>query len=375
MTDELPFLQRALDQSYDGVLITDAELDPPGPRVVYANAAYERMTGYTADELKGRTPRILQGPETDRALLDALKAALKAGESYHAEAVNYRKDGTPYWVEWDISPVRGDDGAIHYYISIQRDVTRRKETERQLNETVREVERSNRNLQDFAYAASHDLQEPLRMVTNYLGLLERRYKDQLDDTAQEFMSFAVDGARRMQGMIQGLLQFSRVQTHGQPFEVVDANAVVSDVKKDLELAIEEAEGTVTVDDLPTVQGDPTQLRQVFQNLISNALKYHKEGEPPKVHVGVAADGAWWRFSVSDNGQGIPEAEQDRIFKMFQRLGPQGAGSGAGIGLSVAKRIVERHGGDLWLDSAEGEGATFHLTLPGADADGGDDGDQ
>ena len=232
-------------------------------------------------------------------------------------------------------------------------------------EYERRLETSNERLEQFAYAASHDLQEPLRMVTNYLKLLESRYADELDAEAEEFIDFAVDGAERMRAMIDGLLEYSRVESRGNPIEPIDLGVVVDDVVTDLTFRIEETDADVTVDDLPRVEGDATQLRQVFQNLLDNAIEYSGE-TPPRIHVSADRVGDNYRISVSDDGIGIALDDHDRVFDVFQRLHTREEHEGTGIGLALCERIVERHGGDIWVESAPGEGATFSFTLPAAD---------
>ncbi|AEH36695.1 ATP-binding protein [Halopiger xanaduensis] len=261
------------------------------------------------------------------------------------------------WLEFAVYP--SESGLSVYF----RDITERKRYEQQL-------EASNERLEQFAYAASHDLQEPLRMVTSYLQLLENRYGDELDDDAEEFIEFAVDGAERMREMIDGLLEYSRVETQGDPFEPVDLNAVLADVREDLRVRIEESDADIAVEDLPTVEGDASQLRQVFQNLLTNAVQYSGDG-PPQVRVSAERAGDMWDVSVRDEGVGIDPDDQDRIFEVFQRLHGREEHPGTGIGLSLCRRIVERHGGDIRVDSEPGEGTTFSFTLPavGTAADG------
>ncbi|SDQ41556.1 MEDS domain-containing protein [Natronobacterium texcoconense] len=229
----------------------------------------------------------------------------------------------------------------------------------------RALEESNERLEQFAYAASHDLQEPLRMVTSYLRLLESRYGDQLDGDAEEFLGFAVDGAERMREMIDGLLEYSRVETGGDPFEPVALDGVLEEVLEDLQFQLEENDAEVTTAELPRVEGDASQLRQVFQNLLSNAITYSGD-EPPEVDVTVTRRGREWVLSVRDSGIGIDPEDQERIFTVFDRLHSQEEYDGAGIGLALCERIVERHGGDIWVTSEPGEGSTFSFTLPVAD---------
>jgi signal transduction histidine kinase len=240
---------------------------------------------------------------------------------------------------------------------------RAKTRKRELEETVERLQASNERLEQFAYAASHDLQEPLRMVSSYLRLLETRYGDDFDDEAEEFIGFAVDGADRMRAMIENLLEYSRVTTRGEPLEPTDTEAVLQDILDDLQLRIEETEATVTVDELPTVTADADQLAQLFQNLLSNALNYSGD-EPPEVHVSAERSGDDWQFAVADEGIGIDPEYHDRIFTVFEQLRVEEDGRGAGgIGLALCERIVERHGGEIWVESEPGEGATFYFTVP------------
>jgi PAS domain S-box-containing protein len=237
----------------------------------------------------------------------------------------------------------------------------------ELQQQAEALARSNTELEQFAYVASHDLQEPLRMVTSYLQLLERRYKGELDEDADEFIAFAVDGATRMQELINSLLKYSRVSTRGRPFEFVDSAQVLEHVLFSLQMAIEENHAVVTHDDLPTVMADGTQLTQVFQNLISNAIKFHGD-RSPKIHVGAERSDGEWLFWVRDDGIGIAPQHFERIFRIFQRLHNRADYPGTGIGLTICKKVVERHGGRIWVESEPGQGATFYFTI----SDKGDD---
>ena len=240
-------------------------------------------------------------------------------------------------------------------------------TQAELRETVERLEASNERLEQFAYAASHDLQEPLRMVSSYLRLIESRSDDELTDETQEFLEFAVDGADRMRAMIDGLLKYSRVENQGDPFKPVDLDTILEDVLADLQVKLEENDAEVTVKALPDVEGDEDQLRQVFQNLLDNAIEYSGD-QPPRIRVAAERDGDDWVISVRDEGIGIDPDHSDLIFQVFQRLHSPADHDGMGIGLALCERIVERHGGDIWVDSEPGEGATFYFTLPAADVE-------
>ena len=228
-----------------------------------------------------------------------------------------------------------------------------------------DLQRSNQELEQFAYVASHDLQEPLRIVSSYTQMLERRYSDQLDDDARDFIRYAVDGANRMQRLVQDLLTFSRVSSRGREMLPVDSQSALDQALANLQAAIEESHAIVTSDDLPIVEADDTQLVMLFQNLVGNAIKFHGESDP-QVHVSAEREDSHWRLAVQDNGIGIDGQYLDRIFLVFQRLHSRDHYPGTGIGLAVCKRIVERHGGEIGVESLPGEGSSFHFTLRAAD---------
>jgi len=259
------------------------------------------------------------------------------------------------------SPLWDRAGRLMGSVHVARDITDRKRAEEALRQTLRELEQSNAELQQFAYVASHDLQEPLRMVSSYVKLLERRYKGNLDGDADEFIGYAVDGAKRMHSLINDLLDYSRVGTHGKPLEPVDCEVPLDQALVNLRMAIADSRAAVTHDPLPTVMGDGMQLVQLFQNLVDNALKF-RGGESPLVHISAHPNGDHWLFSVCDNGIGIAAEYADRIFTIFQRLHRREEYPGTGIGLAICRKIVERHGGRIWVEPGEEAGTTFFFTL-------------
>ncbi len=259
-------------------------------------------------------------------------------------------------------PVAGQE-YVNLYFS---EITRRKQAEQTLEAQAERLRRSNEELERFAYVSSHDLQEPLRSVVSFSQLLERRYRGRLGPDADEYIGFIVEAGIRMQALIQDLLQLSRVSTRKGVPRPVESGVVLEDVLRDLSPAIEASKGTVEYGHLPRVTADPTQLGQVFANLVSNALKFHREGVPPQVRVSAEPNGGAWRFSVEDNGIGIEPEYFDRIFVIFQRLHTRDEYEGTGIGLALVARIIELHGGRTWVDSCPGRGSTFFFTLPGSD---------
>ncbi len=265
------------------------------------------------------------------------------------------------WFMMRVTRFRSDDGSS--VVVAHESITERKEAEQKIKRYAADLERSNEELEQFAYVISHDLREPVRMVQSYLDLLKRRYQGQLDQKADKFIDYAVDSAERMQEMIRALLNLSRVETRGKDLTPTDVEVILDRTLKALRRAIEEDDAEVTHDRLPTVQADAAQLGQVFQNLIANALKFRREDVPPRIHISAERQDDEWLFSVTDNGIGIDPEQADRIFQIFQRLHTEEEYPGLGVGLALCKRIVERHGGRIWAEPGPGVGTTFYFTLP------------
>jgi light-regulated signal transduction histidine kinase (bacteriophytochrome) len=293
--------------------------------------------------------------------------AITQQKSFDQEYRLLRHDGVYRWIR-EVGVPHHENNVYKSFIGICLDVTRRKADELKLLDYTQELERSNTELEQFAYIASHDLQEPLRMVSSYTQLLGRRYKDKLDDDANEFIGYAVDGANRMQTLIQDLLTFSRVGKTKQTLKLVDMTQVIKDIILGLKIAIEESNVLIGYSaSFPKVMADHSQIQQLFQNLILNAIKYRQEGRQCKINIDCQKIDNMWQFSIKDNGIGIEPEYFERIFVIFKRLHSKEEYSGTGIGLAVCKRIVEGHGGQIWLESEFGSGSTFYFTMPVIDS--------
>ncbi|UQN08296.1 ATP-binding protein [Deinococcus sp. QL22] len=305
-----------------------------------------QAVGHSATALFAGEPDLREGRRLNRAL---------AGEQAH-DLTHFESKGVT--LETWFIPVKNAVGEVTEVVGVSLDVTERLEAQRQIEHTNEELRRSNRELEQFAYIASHDLQAPIRAVTNFAGIIDRRYGDKLDERGRVYLQQIVEGGQHMKRLVDDLLTFSRVHTEQGELLPVDAQTVFDTVARRLHTP----EALIIRSDLPVVQADAQQLDQLLQNLISNGLKYCREGVVPEVEVTAQRDGAWWRFAVSDNGIGIEPQYYERIFEIFQRLHGRESYEGTGIGLAVCKKIVERHGGQLWLESTPGQGSTFFFTL-------------
>ncbi|WP_414469115.1 sensor histidine kinase [Methanobacterium sp. ACI-7] len=325
----------------------------------------------TVEEISGQPPQSVIGKKIDEVGLpgeylsywiDNYLKLFKTGEIIHDEYEFPTVKGMRFF-KTTVVPEYNFEGEIETALTIIRDITGRKELEDELKELVSELQRSNEELQQFAYIISHDLQEPLRTISSFIQLLEMRYKGKLDQDANEFMEYITDGSNRMRQMIQDLLQYSRVTTKGGEFKQTDVESILQQTISNLKVAINENNAYITYDPLPTVSVDDKQLSRVFQNLILNGIKFKREDENPKIHISAKRENNEYIFSVSDNGIGIEEKYYDRIFTIFQRLHTRDEYEGTGIGLAIVKRIIERHGGRIWVESEVGKGSIFYFTLP------------
>jgi len=346
-----------LDTMADALFVIDADA-----RIRVVNGAVKKLLGFEESDLLGKSIDTLEEAESDATISRTLHELARRGPIRDQERLFRSKHHAPINVSVSISPVSEHDvqeGAV----VIARDIRERKRVEHDLHAAMRRLEQSNRELEDFAYVASHDLQEPLRKIQAFGDLLKSKHSEALPAQAQDYIDRMQSAARRMQVLINDLLTFSRVTTKAQPFVAVDLHHVAQEVAHDLEIRAHDAGGRIDIGSLPTVDADPLQMRQLLQNLVSNGLKFHRDGVPPAVSVEGTTNGRSARIVVRDNGIGFEEKYAEKIFTMFERLHGRGKYEGTGIGLAICRKIVERHGGEIVARSTPGEGSSFTVTLP------------
>jgi PAS domain S-box-containing protein len=334
------------------------------------NKGAEQIYGYSKEEVIGKSISILAPPELKKEISELILKIKLEENVHHYETLRLKKDGTPMDVSITLSPIFDDSGKLVAISNISRDITERKVAERELNEyrnsleekvekRTKELARSNAELEHFAYIAAHDLREPLRMITSFLQLLEKRYKDQLDQDANEFIDYAVDGAKRLNDMINDLLKYSKVTSNDPKCALVNLEKVLEDALINLIIPTEENNAVITYDSLPKVHGDEKLLILLLQNLVGNGIKYNDK-KTPKIHISSIKKDNQYIISVKDNGIGIKPEYLERIFTIFQRLHGKEEYDGTGIGLSIAQKIVHQHHGEIWVESEPGKGSTFYF---------------
>ena len=352
-------LQGVVYQNADGRV---ASMNPAAERILGKSQA--EFTNLTSEDTEHHT--IREDGTTFPGLEHPAMVALRTGQELENVVMgifNPREQGYR-WISIDAVPLfRPGEETPYQVYTIFDDITERRKAEEALRRYGERLQASNEEQQLFAYVASHDLQEPLRNIVSFSQLLDQRYRGRLDANADEYIRFIIEGVKRMQMLIQDLLQLSRVETSARPLAPADTQGVVADALGSMKTLIHEAGAIVTAEDLPPVMADATQLEQVFSNLIGNALKYRRPGVPPVIRISAERTGKCWRFAVEDNGIGIAPEFFDRIFVIFQRLHTRDEYEGTGIGLAIVKKIVERHGGRIRIESTPGEGSTFFFTLP------------
>ena len=353
--EELLLKNIVFDSSISANSIADTE-----GNLTHVNESFLKLWGYgKKEEVLGKSIADFFANQEDTG---PVLTALGERGQWAGEFLAKRKDGSTFISRGLSTSIKDENGELVGYQSANMDITDERVMEEKLVNSLQNLERSNKELEQFAYVASHDLQEPLRMISSYVQLLERRYKDKLDQDANDFINYAVDGANRMQNLINDLLQFSRVMTRGKPPKQVDVASVVDRSCTYLQNQIDNSGAKIATKNLPKIMADENQMIQIFQNLIGNAIKFSGKAKP-EIDISARDQGDVWEFSVRDNGIGIAPEYHDRIFVIFQCLHEKKKYPGTGIGLAVCKRIVERHGGKLWIESEPKKGSTFHFTLP------------
>ncbi|MFL5814923.1 MAG: sensor histidine kinase [Bdellovibrionia bacterium] len=354
---ELTNIRNALDRSAI-VAITD-----PGGRIIHVNDKFCEISKYPRQELLGQNHRIINsGFHPPQFFVDLWKT-ISSGQIWEGEIRNRAKDGSIYWVYTTIVPFLNEKGTPYEYVSIRYEITSRKQAEEQLIHYADKLEASNRELQDFASVAAHDLQEPLRKIQAFSDRLKTKYRDLLGDDGKDYLDRMLGSAKRMQTLIDDLLSYSRITTKAQPFVSTDLNQVLREVISDLEVRIESTHGKIISSTLHTIDSDPSQMRQLLQNILSNALKFHKPETPPEIHIESEVKAGNCEIRIRDNGIGFEEKYLDRIFTIFQRLHGKSQYEGTGVGLAIVRRIVERHHGQVTAKSTPGHGTTFIINLP------------
>jgi len=344
-----------LETSNEGIFIGDTL-----GIINFANSKMANMLGYSIEELVGTDARSFVDKNELKKVEEKFEER-KKGIVDKYELKFRRKNGEPLWTLVKASPIYNQNGIITNILSLYTDITKRVNADEKLKNTMIELERSNKELEQFAYITSHDLREPLRMITSFLQLIERRYKDQLDADVNEFIEYAVDGAKRLDALIQDILIYSKV-TKKRQLSKVNFNRIIEKVYINLISSINETDAEITYDLLPTLITDESLMIQLFQNLIANAIKYRSE-EKPKIHISAKKEGYQYIFSVKDNGIGISKKYLEKIFTIFQRLHTNEEYEGTGIGLAIAQKIIHQHNGKIWVESEPGKGSTFYFTIP------------
>jgi PAS domain S-box-containing protein len=349
---ELVHIKSALDQS-SIVAITDAR-----GVITSVNDKFCEISEFSREELVGKTHRLVNSKYHNKEFFKNLWGTIQAGKVWIGEIKNKTKTGNYYWVHTAIIPFINEQGEIYQHFTIRQDITQRK----LLSQEYTSLKEKNKEIEQFAYIASHDLQEPIRTVQNMVSFLESTQMDALDNQAKKSLTFISEATSRMNELIYGLLEFSRIGREKQ-LSTVDCNLVINNIKQDLALAIEKKHAIITYTNLPSIRAYNTELRMLFQNLITNALKFTAEGVQPEIFIDAKKELGSWVFSIKDNGIGIATEHKKKVFAIFQRLNARKAYEGTGIGLAHCEKIVHLHGGEIWLESKPGEGSTFYFSIP------------
>ena len=355
-------LSQAVEQSPVAVIITD-----PDGTIRYVNSCFCAKSGYDLNEVIGQNPRLVKGGETPSEEYERMWRTILGGQTWRGVFHNKRKDGSFFWDEATIAPVRDGAGAISHFVGVTLDITERQLKDMELRRAVEHLTEINTELERFAYVASHDLQEPLRTLTSFTQLLDRRYRGQMSEEGREYMAFIVDAAKRMHALINDLLTYSRIAGEGRGHGPVSLDHACAMALRNLQSSIEDAKAEISIAELPEIMGDEVQLMQLFQNLLGNAIKFRRSGQSPHIRIELGRDGGDWLIGVRDDGIGMASNDQD-VFEIFRRLHSHAEYPGTGVGLAICKCIVQRHGGRIWAEANPGGGSTFFFTMPATTPD-------
>lgn len=353
---ELNYFKQALDASF-----IVATTDERGI-IEYVNDNFCRISKFSRDDLIGKTHRLVNSGYHSKTFFTELWRTISAGNEWIGEIKNKAKDGSYYWVHTTIVPFKNQSGKIYKYLAIRQDITSRKQSEVLVQQNFKILEQKNEELEEFAFIASHDLQEPIRTVNQIAGLLDKEYSPQLNEKGIKYLKFLDQASNRMRDLVTALHDYARLGNKSE-LEFVDCNELLAAVKEDLAMAIQESKAQIFYDELPQLYGYKTDLYHLFQNLMTNALKFRKAGVAPQVHISAERRPNDWKFSVQDNGIGMEEEHSEKVFGLFQRLHARNQFAGTGVGLTYCRKIVRRHGGEIWVESTLNVGSTFFFTIP------------
>lgn len=370
--NHLLLMERALEHTAEGIVIVNVTL--PGNPIIYANKAFSRLTGYSSAEIIGNNCRFLQGPDTNPETIQLIRDSIAARKSFAGELLNYRKDGTPFWNYLSLNPIFNEKGEVNHYVGFQKDITQRHQAaeniqnlneylEHKVAERTESLERANEEMEAFSYTISHDLQAPLRVMSGFLKIINNEHKQHITPEVQNYLQMIEQNVTRMGSLVKHVLAFARLGKKSLKISQTDMQAEVQALLSPHFLKALYPHTQVMVKHLPQALCDASLIGQVWYNLIGNALKYSAKKEQPLVEVGATLHDNETTYYVKDNGAGFNMAYAPKLFGAFQRLHTHEEFEGQGIGLATAHRIITRHGGRIWAEAREGQGATFYFTLP------------